>query len=127
MTRANTPTYKTLNWPSCNEALKRRRSLAIWFDPDMSWAAKPQKAITARCGRAQRGPAGLEIPRRRALATMEWLPPQKPRRTKIQCVKLLGQRLMVRDFDRQVAGFKVHVAVLNGFTALGIPVTEVVG
>ncbi len=47
--------------------------------------------------------------------------------TKIQCVKLLGQRLMVRDFDRQVAGFKVHVAVLNGFTALGIAVTTVVG
>jgi hypothetical protein len=42
-------------------------------------------------------------------------------------VKLLGQRLMVRDFDRQVAGFKVHVAVLNGFTALGIAVTTVVG
>jgi len=32
-----------------------------------------------------------------------------------------------RDFDRQVAEFQVRVAVLNGFTALGIPVTEVVG
>lgn len=47
--------------------------------------------------------------------------------TKVHCVKLLGQRLMARDFDRQVAEFQVRVAVLNGFTALGIPVTETVG
>jgi hypothetical protein len=33
-------------------------------------------------------------------------------------VKLLGQRLMARDFDRQVAEFQVRVAVLNGFTGL---------
>ena len=47
--------------------------------------------------------------------------------TKMHCVKLLGQRLTARDFDRQVAEFQVRVAVLNGFTALGIPVTEAVG
>ena len=47
--------------------------------------------------------------------------------TKMHCVKLLGQRLMARDFDRQVAEFQVRVAVLNGYTALGIPVTKVVG
>ena len=43
------------------------------------------------------------------------------------CVKLPGQRLIARDFDRQVAEFQVRVAVLNGYTALGIPVTEPVG
>ena len=42
-------------------------------------------------------------------------------------MKQLGQRLMARDFDRQVAEFQVSVAVPNGFTALGIPVTKVVG
>ena len=47
--------------------------------------------------------------------------------TKMHCVKLLGQRLMARDFDRQVAEFQIRVAVLNGYTALGIPVTKVVG
>ena len=47
--------------------------------------------------------------------------------TKMHCVKLLGQRLAARDFDRQVAEFQIRVAVLNGFTALGIPVTEAVG
>jgi hypothetical protein len=31
--------------------------------------------------------------------------------TKMHCVKLLGQRLTVRDFDRQVAEFQVRVAV----------------
>ena len=46
---------------------------------------------------------------------------------KMHCVKLLGQRLMARDFDRQVAELQVRIAVLNGYTALGIPVTEAVG
>lgn len=47
--------------------------------------------------------------------------------TKMHCVKLLGQRLSARDFDRQVAEFQARIAVLDGFTALGIPVTEVAG
>ena len=29
--------YKTTNWSSYNEALKRRGSLSIWFDPEMVW------------------------------------------------------------------------------------------
>ena len=45
----------------------------------------------------------------------------------MHCVKLLGQRLMARDFDRQVAEFQIRVAVLNGFTTLGIPVIKVTG
>lgn len=47
--------------------------------------------------------------------------------TKMHCVKLLGQRLMARDFDRQVAELQVRIAVLNGYTTLGIPITEAVG
>ncbi len=47
--------------------------------------------------------------------------------TKMHCVKLLRQRLSARDFDRQVAEFQVRVAVLNGFTALGTPITELTG
>ena len=45
----------------------------------------------------------------------------------MHCVKLLGQLLAARDFDRQVAEFQIRIAVLNGFTALGVPVTEAVG
>lgn len=47
--------------------------------------------------------------------------------SKMNCIKLLGQSLMARDFDRQVAEIQVRVAVLNRYTALGIPVTEPVG
>ena len=62
------------------------------------------------------------------MATMERVSPSKPRRDQdATSVKLLGQRLSAREFDRQVAEFHVRVAVLNGFTALGIPVTEAVG
>ena len=42
-------------------------------------------------------------------------------------MKLLGQRLMSRDFERQVAELQVRIAVLNGYTALGVPVTVAVG
>ncbi len=35
-------------------------------------------------------------------------------------VKQLGQRLMARDFNHQVAEFQVRVAVQNGYIALGI-------
>ena len=41
MSRPNTPTFRTLNWPAYNKALKRRGSLTVWFDPDMVWAAQP--------------------------------------------------------------------------------------
>jgi len=34
--------------------------------------------------------------------------------TKMHCVKLLDQRLMARDFDRQVAEVQVRIAVMNG-------------
>jgi hypothetical protein len=46
--------------------------------------------------------------------------------TKMHCVKLLGQRLAARDFDRQVAEIQIRAAILNGFTALGIPRTVAV-
>ena len=45
----------------------------------------------------------------------------------MHCVKLLGQSLMARDFDRQVAEIQIRTTVQNGYTALGIPVTEPVG
>ncbi len=41
MNRPTPPTYKTLNWPSYNKAIKRRGSLTIWFDPAMTWEADP--------------------------------------------------------------------------------------
>ena len=41
MSRPTPPTYKTRNWQAYNEALKRRGSLTVWFDPEMIWEAAP--------------------------------------------------------------------------------------
>jgi len=35
---------------------------------------------------------------------------------KIRCFKLLGERIMARDFDRQVAELQVRATMLNRFT-----------
>ena len=44
--------------------------------------------------------------------------------TKMRCLKLLGERVMARDFDRQVAELQIRAAILNRFTALGTPQTQ---
>lgn len=89
--------------------------------------AKPWKTITA--GAAARNEA---LRASRYLGCTLWLRWSGYHRrgrveTKMHCVKLLGQGLMARDFDRQVAELQVRIAVLIGYTALGIPVTEAVG
>lgn len=43
--------------------------------------------------------------------------------TKMRCFKLLGERLMARDFYRQVVELQVRAAILNRFTYLGTPTT----
>ncbi len=49
---------------------------------------------------------------------------QCPAGQSMNCMKLLGQTLMARDFDRQTAELQVRIAIMNRFTALGIPVTQ---
>ena len=46
---------------------------------------------------------------------------------KMRCLKLLGERVMSRDFDRQVAELHIRAAILNRFTALGTPETQRAG
>jgi hypothetical protein len=41
--------YKTTNWPSYNDSLKRNGSMSIWFDPKMVWGPPPR----GRRGRQQ--------------------------------------------------------------------------
>lgn len=41
MSRPTPPAYKTMNWPAYNEALKRRGSLTISLDPEITWQARP--------------------------------------------------------------------------------------
>lgn len=61
------------------------------------------------------------------ISSLLYCPRQRPRPRSLNCVKLLGQGLMARDFDLQVAEIQIRIAVLNRYTALGIPVTEPVG
>ena len=45
--------------------------------------------------------------------------------TKMHCIKLLGDKLMARSFSSQVNEIHARVAVLNRFTELGRPLTQV--
>ena len=49
MSRPPKTTYKTTNWKSYNQALSKRGSLTVWFDPSMQWEAIP----SGRRGRQQ--------------------------------------------------------------------------
>ena len=46
--------------------------------------------------------------------------------TKMHCIKLLGDKLSARNFQSQVNEIHARVAVLNKFTELGRPNTQVV-
>ena len=108
----------------CHEAIADREAAAI-IPPRKN--AKPWKAITA--GAVARNEALRASKDLGRALWRRWSGYHRRSRveTKMHCVKLPGQRLMARDLDRQVAELQVRVAVLNGFTALGIPVTKVVG
>ncbi|POV77778.1 IS5/IS1182 family transposase, partial [Acinetobacter sp. ACNIH4] len=45
--------------------------------------------------------------------------------TKMHCIKLLGDKLSARSFGSQVNEIHARVAVLNRFTELGRPLTQV--
>lgn len=49
MTKPEAARYRTTNWKSYNDALRRRGSLLIWLDKDMRWLAN-------RAGRPGRPP-----------------------------------------------------------------------
>jgi hypothetical protein len=108
----------------CHDAIAERGAAAV-IPPRKN--AKPWKAITA--GAAARNEALRASKHLGRALWRRWSGYHRRSRaeTKMHCVKLLGQRLMARDFDRQVAEFQVRVAVLNGYTALGTPVTKVAG
>ncbi len=46
--------------------------------------------------------------------------------TKMHCIKLLGDKLTARSFPSQVNEIHARIAVLNKFTELGRPHTQVV-
>ena len=108
----------------CHEAIAARNAAAI-IPPRRN--AKPWKPTSSGA-----------VARNKALRAAKYLGRALWRRwsgyhrrsrveSKMNCIKRLGQSLMARDFDRQVAELQVRIAVLNGCTALGIPVTQAVG
>lgn len=46
--------------------------------------------------------------------------------TKMNCIKRLGERVMSRTFERQVNELHIRAAILNRFTELGRPQTDIV-
>ncbi len=108
----------------CNDAIADRGAHAV-IPPRKN--AKPWKTVTA--GAVTRNEALRASKYLGRAIWRNWSGYHRRSRveTKMHCVKLRGQRLMARDFDRQVAEVQLRIAVLNGYTALGIPVTEAVG
>jgi hypothetical protein len=45
--------------------------------------------------------------------------------TKMRCLKLVGEPIMAKDYDRHVAELQIRAALLNRFTYLGTPITVV--
>ncbi len=39
----------------------------------------------------------------------------------MECLKLLGERLVARTFDRETTGLYIRAALLDRFTQLGTP------
>jgi hypothetical protein len=104
----------------CHEAIASRAAHAII--PTRK-NAKPWK--TNRCGADARNEI-LRTSRRLGRAIWKKWSGYHRRslvETKMRCFKLLGERVMARDFDRQVAELQVRAAVLNRFTRLGTPIT----
>ena len=109
---------------ACRDAIANRGAEAI-VPPRRN--AKPWKRDSP--GAASRNEALRAIKRFGRTLWRRWSGYHRRSRveTKMNCMKLLGQRLAARDFDRQIAELQVRVAILNRFTALGIPVTRPVG
>jgi hypothetical protein len=108
----------------CHDAIADRGAHAV-IPPRKN--AKPWRTVTA--GAVARNDALRAAKYLGRAIWRNWSGYHRRRRveTKMHCMKLLGQRLMARDFDRQVAEVQIRIVVMNGYTALGIPVTETVG
>ena len=109
---------------ACRDAIASRGAEAI-IPPRRN--AKPWKKDSP--GAAARNEALRTIKRLGRTLWRKWSGYHRRSRveTKMNCLKLLGQKLMSRDFDRQTAELQVRIAILNRFTALGIPVTQSIG
>jgi chromosome condensin MukBEF MukE localization factor len=56
---------------------------------------------------------------------VDWISSAQSCGDEMRCFKLLGKRVMARDFNRQAAELQIRAAILNRFTRLGTPTTVV--
>ena len=108
----------------CHDAIAERGGAAV-IPPRKT--ATPWKAVTA--GASARNEALRASKYQGCALWRRWNGHHRRSRveTKMHCDKLPSQRGMAWDFGRQVEEFQHRVAVLNSFTALGIPVTMLAG
>jgi hypothetical protein len=107
----------------CHDAIADRGANAV-IPPRKN--AKPWKTVTAVAVTRNEALRASKYPGRAIWRNWSGRHHRSRVETKMYCVELVGQRLMALDFDRHVAELQVRIAVLNGYTALGIPVTEAV-
>ena len=109
---------------ACHAAIAERRAAAV-IPPRKN--GKPWKEHTAG---AQTRNEALRATRRLGRAIWRRWSGYHRRslvEAKMRCLKRLGERVMARDFDRQVAELHIRAAILNRFTALGTPITQRAG
>ena len=106
---------------ACHEAIARREVQAIIkFRKN---ATQPWKEN--RPGSIVRSEILLKTQRLSRVIWKHWSGHHRPSLVdvKMRCVKLMRERVMMRDFDRQVTELQVRAAILNRFTWLGTPKT----
>ena len=101
-----------------HDAVADRRADAV-ISPRRN--ARPGTPSTAGAIARNEELGASQYPRRRHLAKWTGYHRRSRGETKMHFVKLLGQSLMARDFDRQAAALRGRAAVL------GIPITEPMG
>lgn len=110
---------------ACHAAIAERGAAAV-IPPRKN--GKPWKEQTARA--VARNEAAPRMPSSRSVPICKrWTGYHRRSlvEAKMRCFKLLGERVMSRDFDRQVAELQIGAAILNCFTALGTPLTRPAG
>ncbi|MDF0605743.1 transposase [Neisseriaceae bacterium TC5R-5] len=154
MTKPAPKRYRTTNWNAYNQALIQRGSLSVWLETNMSWQAAPQGkrgrtqtysdaaiqfclTITRKNARPWKGISLGLLARNEILRATKRLGRTIWKRwsdyhrrslveTKMHCFKRLGERVMARCFNGQVAELQVRAAILNRFSMLGRPCTVAV-
>ena len=120
MSKPAPPTYRTTNWRAYNEALRRRGSLLVWFDPETEWLAASQGRPGGRRGR----PATFSDAAIQTCLTLKalfGLPLRQTQGLVASLLELAGLDWPVPDFStlcRRSSGLTVQIPYRQGVSAL---------